>query len=82
MHLFPESGRPRDVGRAIVEMLYPNGHQGRIPIVSITGTNGKTTTTRLVGHMLSASGLVTGMTTTEGVYVGGRRIMEGDTTGG
>ncbi len=81
MHLFPESGRPRDVGRAIVEMLYPNGHQGRIPIVSITGTNGKTTTTRLVGHMLSASGLVTGMTTTEGVYVGGRRIMEGDTTG-
>ncbi|MGZ8374608.1 MAG: cyanophycin synthetase family protein, partial [Nitrospira sp.] len=81
MHMFPESGKPRDVGGAIIDMLYPKKHTGRIPIVSVTGTNGKTTTTRLIGHTLSASGLAVGMTTSDGVYVGGRRVREGDTTG-
>ncbi|WP_437732080.1 cyanophycin synthetase [Sorangium sp. So ce1335] len=81
MHEHPSEGKPRDVGGAIVEMLYPPGTPSRIPIVSITGTNGKTTTTRMVGHILGATGATVGMTTTEGIYVGGRCIEAGDTTG-
>ncbi len=85
MHTAPSEGRSRDVGRAIVEMLYPNGSNGRIPIISITGTNGKTTITRMVGHVLSEAGkgakLTVGMTTTDGIYVGGKLIVKGDTTG-
>ncbi|WP_437315232.1 cyanophycin synthetase [Sorangium sp. So ce385] len=81
MHEHPSEGKPRDVGGAIVEMLYPPGAPSRIPIISITGTNGKTTTTRMVGHILGATGATVGMTTTEGIYVGGRCIEAGDTTG-
>jgi cyanophycin synthetase len=81
MHLSPSEGQPRDVGAAIIEMLYPAGADGRIPVISITGTNGKTTVTRMIGHVLNKSGLTTGMTTTDGIYVGGRCIAEGDTTG-
>ncbi|WP_437810039.1 cyanophycin synthetase [Sorangium sp. So ce1078] len=81
MHEHPSEGKPRDVGGAIVEMLYPPGAPSRIPIVSITGTNGKTTTTRMVGHILGATGATVGMTTTEGIYVGGHCIEAGDTTG-
>ncbi|WP_438024253.1 cyanophycin synthetase [Sorangium sp. So ce233] len=81
MHEHPSEGKPRDVGGAIVEMLYPPGTPSRIPILSITGTNGKTTTTRMVGHILGATGATVGMTTTEGIYVGGRCIESGDTTG-
>jgi cyanophycin synthetase len=81
MHLFPSEGQPRDVGGAIIEMLYPQGTDGRIPIISITGTNGKTTVTRMIGHVLNESGLTTGVTTTDGIYIGGRCIAEGDTTG-
>ncbi|WP_433929409.1 cyanophycin synthetase [Sorangium cellulosum] len=81
MHEHPSEGKPRDVGGAIVEMLYPPGTPSRIPIVSITGTNGKTTTTRMVGHILGATGATVGMTTTEGIYVDGHCIESGDTTG-
>jgi cyanophycin synthetase len=81
MHLFPSQGKPRDVGGAIVETLYPGGASGRVPIISITGTNGKTTVTRMIGHVLSEAGKVVGMTTTDGVYVGGETVVEGDTTG-
>ncbi|WP_437286261.1 cyanophycin synthetase [Sorangium sp. So ce406] len=81
MHEHPSEGKPRDVGGAIVEMLYPPRTPSRIPIVSITGTNGKTTTTRMVGHILGATGATVGMTTTEGIYVGGHCVESGDTTG-
>jgi cyanophycin synthetase len=81
MHLFPSEGRPRDVGAAIVEMLYPRGTDGRIPVISVTGTNGKTTVTRMIGHVLGESGLTVGLTTTDGIYIGGRCVAEGDTTG-
>lgn len=81
MHCFPSDGQPRDAGGAIVEMLYPKGENGRIPIISVTGTNGKTTVTRMIGHVLHGLGQTTGMTTTDGIYIGGERVAEGDTTG-
>lgn len=81
MHYFPSTGSPRDVGGAIVDMLYPAGSSARIPIIAVTGTNGKTTVTRLVGHIMSEQGLTVGMTTTGGIYIGEECIMEGDTTG-
>jgi cyanophycin synthetase len=81
MHLYPSEGEPRDVGGAIIDMLYPAGSAGRIPTISITGTNGKTTVTRLIGHLLTQAGQTVGMTTTDGIYIGGRRVVEGDTTG-
>jgi cyanophycin synthetase len=81
MHAFPSEGAPRDVGAAVVEMLYPPGAPSRIPIISVTGTNGKTTITRLIAHLLSAAGQVVGMTTTDGIYLNGELIVEGDMTG-
>jgi cyanophycin synthetase len=81
MHLYPSEGEPRDVGAAIIELLYPAGADGRIPVISITGTNGKTTVTRMIAHAIEQTGRTVGMTTTDGIYVGGRRIVEGDTTG-
>ena len=81
MHQFPGEGEPRDVGRAIVEMLYPGGAPSRIPVVSITGTNGKTTVTRMLSHLFVEKGLVTGTTTTDGIYLNGERVVRGDTTG-
>ncbi|HKS29602.1 MAG TPA: cyanophycin synthetase [Pyrinomonadaceae bacterium] len=81
MHLYPSEGKPRDVGGAIVSLLYPEGTPARIPLISITGTNGKTTVTRMIGHALAETGAVVGMTTTDGIYIGGERIVEGDTTG-
>jgi cyanophycin synthetase len=81
MHHFPSEGRPRDVGGAIVEMLFPNGSDGRIPIISITGTNGKTTVTRMIAHIIASDGKTTGMTTTDGVWIGGEQVAEGDMTG-
>ena len=81
MHLAPSFGKPRAIGEAIVDMLFEEGDDGRIPVVAVTGTNGKTTTVRLIAHMLGTSGLRTGMTNTDGVYIEGRRIDSGDCSG-
>lgn len=81
MHIYPTEGKSRDVAADIVDMMYPAGQSGSIPIVSITGTNGKTTTTRLVRHTLALTGKTVGMTSTSGVYVGGECILKGDNTG-
>lgn len=81
MHHYPSEGQPHDVAGAILDYLFPVGDQGRIPIVAITGTNGKTTVTRMVSHILKQVGLHVGMTTTDGIYIDGQCIIEGDTTG-
>jgi cyanophycin synthetase len=81
MHLAPAVGRPRDVGTPIVRMLYPAGTPGRIPIVAVTGTNGKTTVTRLVAHLLETARFVVGRTSTEGAWIGRERILSGDCSG-
>ena len=81
MHLSPSFGKPRPIGEAIVDTLFEEGDDGRIPVVAVTGTNGKTTTVRLIAHLLTASGLRTGMTNTDGVYIEGRRIDSGDCSG-
>ncbi len=81
MHLAPSFGKGRAVGEAVVADLYPEGCDGRIPVVAVTGTNGKTTTVRLIAHLLEGTGLTTGMTCTDGVYVGGRRLDSGDCSG-
>ena len=81
MHLTPSYGRGRPVGEAMIANLYPPGDDGRIPVVAVTGTNGKTTTARLIAHLFSTSGLRVGMTNTDGVYVEGRQIDSGDCSG-
>ena len=81
MHLAPSFGKPRAIGDAVIDTLFKNGDDGRIPVVAVTGTNGKTTTVRLIAHLLTASGLRTGMTNTDGVYIEGRRIDSGDCSG-
>ncbi|WP_395693314.1 cyanophycin synthetase [Piscinibacter sp.] len=81
MHLAPSFGKPRPVGDAIIERLYPAGQDGRIPVVAVTGTNGKTTVTRLIAHLFSAAGLKVGMTNTDGVWVDGHQIDSGDCSG-
>jgi cyanophycin synthetase len=81
MHTHPSAGKPRQVGEAIVEMLYPENADGRIPIISITGTNGKTTVARMISHVLAEAGLSVGTTTTDGIYLNGHEIVKGDMTG-
>ncbi len=81
MHLAPANGQPRDVGVPIVEMLYPGDAPSRIPIIAITGTNGKTTVTRLISHMYETARWVVGMTCTEGTYINKERIIMGDCSG-
>lgn len=81
MHHYPSAGKPRDVAAHIVDYLFPNGSTGRIPLISITGTNGKTTVTRMIGHIWRHAGYNVGMTTTEGIYFNDECLMEGDTTG-
>ncbi|MDP8925102.1 MAG: cyanophycin synthetase [Chloroflexota bacterium] len=81
MHLAPTVGQGRDVGMPIVEMLYPDGAPSRIPIVAITGTNGKTTVTRLAAHIFATARKLVGMTCTDGTFIGGERIIEGDCSG-
>jgi cyanophycin synthetase len=81
MHLAPTEGKPRDVAGPVIDMLFPRGNRFRIPIAAITGTNGKTTTTRMVGHILKLSGYKVGMATTDGVYIDGVRTVRGDMTG-
>lgn len=81
MHLEPSEGQARPVGEAIIGTMYPEGENGRVPTVAITGTNGKTTTTRLISHLLRSTGRRVGMTCTEGVYIDSRRIEKGDCSG-
>jgi cyanophycin synthetase len=81
MHLSPSFGKGRAVGEAIISSMFKSGQDGRIPIVAVTGTNGKTTTVRLISHLLAHSGLCVGMTNTDGVYVGGNCIDSGDCSG-
>ncbi|MFZ4723208.1 MAG: cyanophycin synthetase [Phycisphaerales bacterium] len=81
MHLAPSHGRGRNVGEAIVGMLFPPGDDGRIPVVAVTGTNGKTTTVRMIAHLFEASGKCVGFTGTDGIHVGGRLIERGDCSG-
>ena len=81
MHHHPSEGEPRDVGAAIIDMLYPAGADGRIPIFSVTGTNGKTTVTRMISHAVAASGKRVGTTTTDGIWIGGEEVGRGDMTG-
>ena len=81
MHLEPSAGRSRDVAGAIIDRLYPPGAPGRIPIVSVTGTNGKTTTVRMIGHILGQAGLAVGMATTDGVYSSGQLVHAADASG-
>ncbi len=81
MHLSPSYGKGRNVGESIIGHLYHHGDDGRIPVVAVTGTNGKTTVTRLIAHLFATSGLRVGMTNTDGVYVEGRQIDSGDCSG-
>lgn len=81
MHIYPSEGEKRNVAADIMDMLFPEDETCSIPIASVTGTNGKTTTTRLIGHTMSLMGLNVGMTTTSGIYIGGRCILKGDNTG-
>ena len=81
MHLNPSFGKGRAVGEAIISDMFAEGEDGRIPVVAVTGTNGKTTTVRLIAHLLSCSGLRVGMTNSDGIYIAGRRIDTGDCSG-
>ena len=81
MHLYPSEGKPRDVAKDIVDLLFPNNDALAFPIVSVTGTNGKTTTTRLISHVLMCQGRSVGMTSTSGTYINGKCIHQGDDTG-
>ena len=82
MHLAPTKGLPRNVAAPVIDKLFPKqGEVGRIPIVAVTGTNGKTTTTRLIAHIVKMSGYRVGYTTSDGVYIQNRLLMSGDCTG-
>lgn len=81
MHLAPSEGLPRNVAADVIDMLFPPGSTSRIPIVAVTGTNGKTTTTRLIAHMAKMKGFKVGYTTSDGVYIQNRMLMKGDCTG-
>jgi len=81
MHLAPTVGLPRNVASKVVDMLYPPGSNSRIPIVAVTGTNGKTTTTRLIAHMVKMMGLKVGYTTSDGIYIQNHMLDVGDCTG-
>jgi len=81
MHLSPSFGKGRNVGEAMIRDLYAANEDGRIPVVAVTGTNGKTTVTRLIAHLFASTGLRVGMTNTDGVYVNGRQTDSGDCSG-
>lgn len=81
MHLAPYEGRPRDVAADIVGHMFPPGGDGRVPLAAVTGTNGKTTTVRMIAHLLGQDGRRVGMATTEGVYVGGGLVYKADASG-
>ncbi|MEP6724703.1 MAG: cyanophycin synthetase, partial [Bacteroidota bacterium] len=81
MHIEPSEGLARNVAEPVVDMLFPKGSAGRIPIIAVTGTNGKTTTTRLIAHIAKSSGKKVGYTTSDGVYIQNQMMMKGDCTG-
>lgn len=81
MHKYPSEGISRDVATPIVNLMFDEGNEGRIPIVAITGTNGKTTTTRLMAHIASSSGYTVGFSSTDGIYIGNEQISSGDCSG-
>ncbi len=81
MHLAPSEGLPRNVASPVIDMLYPPGKPSRIPIIAVTGTNGKTTTTRLLAHIVKNNGYKVGFTTSDGIYVQNHMMEKGDTTG-
>lgn len=81
MHVCPSVGIPRNVAGAVLDMLYPSGKASRVPIISVTGTNGKTTTTRLTAHIFKQTGQIVGYTTTDGTYIGDYLVEAGDNTG-
>jgi len=81
MHVAPSEGKPRDVATPVIDMLFPTGAPARVPIAAITGTNGKTTTARMLAHITKMAGYTPGLTTTDGVYIDGQRTVEGDMTG-
>ncbi|MDJ0749901.1 MAG: cyanophycin synthetase [Woeseiaceae bacterium] len=81
MHVAPSEGTPRDVAGPVIDMLFPPDSPSRIPIAAVTGTNGKTTTSRMLAHILKMSGLTVGLTSTDGVYIDGKLSVSGDMTG-
>lgn len=81
MHLAPSEGLPRNVAAPVIDMLYPPGKSCRIPIIAVTGTNGKTTTTRLLAHIVKNNGFKVGFTTSDGIYIQNHMMEKGDTTG-
>jgi cyanophycin synthetase len=81
MHVAPSEGTPRDVAAPVIDMLFPAGSSARVPIAAITGTNGKTTTARMLAHITKMAGYTPGLTSTDGVYIDGQRTVPGDMTG-
>ncbi len=81
MHIAPSEGTPRDAAGPVIDMLFPHGTPARVPIAAVTGTNGKTTTARMLAHIAKMAGYTPGLTTTDGVYIDGQRTVEGDMTG-
>jgi cyanophycin synthetase len=81
MHVAPSEGTPRDVAGPVIDMLFPPDSPTRVPIAAVTGTNGKTTTSRMLAHILKMTGFTVGMTSTDGVYIDGKLTVSGDMTG-
>lgn len=81
MHIYPSSGKARNVAAPVIDMLFPPGARSRIPLVAVTGTNGKTTTTRLIAHLAKCEGYSPGFTCTDGIYINGNQIADGDCSG-
>jgi cyanophycin synthetase len=81
MHVSPSEGTPRDAAGPVIDMLFPNGAPSQVPVAALTGTNGKTTTVRMLAHITKLAGYTPGLTTTDGVYIDGQRTVEGDMTG-